>query len=168
MIPTLETSRLRLVPLSLECATTYEAFYTDPTASRTYGGPISAGAAWARLAADLGSWYLQGFGVWAVQLKASGQYVGTCGFWQGLGWPRELTWWLLPQHQGQGIAKEASRAAIEHAYQSLGWSEVETYMNDNNAPARALVVSLGGQAARRQLFPDKIERTVYVLPKTAA
>ena len=133
-----------------------------------YGGPISAGAAWARLAADLGAWYLQGFGVWAIQLRSGGQYVGTCGFWQGLGWPKELTWWVLPQYQGQGIAKEASRAVIQHAYEAEGWSVVETYMNDQNLPAKALVASLGGQLVRRQLFPDGQERNVYVLPRAAA
>jgi RimJ/RimL family protein N-acetyltransferase len=119
------------------------------------------------LSADLGSWYLQGFGVWAVQLKSDGQCIGTCGFWQGLGWPRELTWWVLPRFRGQGFAKEASRAAVAHAYEALAWPIVETYMNDENAPAKALVLSLGGQLARRQLFPDALERDVYVLPRAA-
>jgi [ribosomal protein S5]-alanine N-acetyltransferase len=133
-----------------------------------YGGPITAGAAWARLSADLGSWYLQGFGVWAVRLKSDGQYVGTCGYWQGKGWPRELTWWLLPSFRGHGLAKEASSAAIRHAYEGFGWHVVETYMNDENVPARALVLSLGGLKIRRQAFPDGLERDVFAIPRTAA
>jgi RimJ/RimL family protein N-acetyltransferase len=165
MIPILETPRLRLVPPSRACADAYERFYTDAEASRMYGGPLTAGAAWNRLAADLGAWHLQGFGVWAVQHRADGAVVGTCGFWQGQGWPRELTWWLLPGYRGQGLAKEASWAAVQHAYEVLGWPVVETYMNDDNEPARALVKSLGGQPARREIFPDGLERDVFVIPR---
>lgn len=84
LIPTIETARLTLAPLSRASANAYESFYTDAAASSPYGGPMGAGAAFARLAADLGTWYLQGFGVWAVQLKSDGQCMGTCGFWQGL------------------------------------------------------------------------------------
>ncbi len=119
MIPTLETPRLTLAPLNRECASAYESFYTDAAASRLYGGPISAGAAFGRLG-------------------------------------------------GQGIAREASLAAIRHAYESFQWPVVETYMNDDNAPAKALVLSLGGSLSRRQVFPDGLQRNVFVLPRAAA
>ncbi|WP_376708444.1 GNAT family N-acetyltransferase [Shewanella surugensis] len=62
-----------------------------------YGGPITEAETWARLKADLGSWHLSGFGVWIIQEKETANLIGTCGFWQGKGWPRELTWWLLPE-----------------------------------------------------------------------
>lgn len=167
-IPTLETARLRLVPPGLACDEPYRRFYTDADASRAYGGPLTAGAAWARLCADVGAWQLQGFGVWAVERKAQGDIVGTCGFWQGKGWPRELTWWLLPEARGQGLAQEASLAAVAHAYRVFGWPEVQTYMNDDNAAARALVAALGGQPVARQRFPDGLERQLYRIPAPAA
>jgi ribosomal-protein-alanine N-acetyltransferase len=168
MINTLDTTRLRLIAPSQASAKAYELFYTDAEASQMYGGPLSSAGAWTRLATDLGSWYLQGFGVWSVHHVASDECIGACGFWQGRGWPRELTWWLLPTYRGQGYAKEASRAAIEHAYKVFGWEVVETYMNDHNNSARALVQSLGGQKVRRQSFPDGEERDVFHIPRTAA
>jgi len=167
-IPTLSTARTVLLPPSAACEQLYQSFYTDPEASREYGGPLSVGAAWARLAADLGSWHLQGFGVWVIQRRSEGDLVGTCGFWQGKGWPRELTWWLLPQARGKGFAHEASRAAVAHAYQGFGWESVETYMNDTNAQARALAVRLGGVATGRRMFPDGLERNVYRIPPQAS
>ena len=163
-IPTLESSRLHLVPPSAECDGAYERFYTDEQASRAYGGPLSAGAAWARLSSDVGSWHLQGFGVWALRRKAEGDIVGTCGFWQGKGWPRELTWWLLPQVRGQGLAKEASLSAVAYAYAKFGWSEVRTYMPDSNGPARALALSLNARKVSRERFPDGAERDIFVVP----
>jgi RimJ/RimL family protein N-acetyltransferase len=163
-IPTLETERLLLRPLALDCEAAYQRFYTDADASRHYSGPLTPAAAFARLSADLGSWYLQGFGVWALQRKAEGDVVGVCGFWQGKGWPRELTWWLLPETRGQGLAQEASRAAIAHGYDVFGWDIVQTYMNDNNDAARALVLRLGGEPMGRESFPDGLKRTLYRLP----
>jgi [ribosomal protein S5]-alanine N-acetyltransferase len=168
LIPTLETDRLRLIAPAARCEAAYVAFYTDASASQHYGGPLSAGQAWARLAADLGSWHLQGFGVWAIEFKPEGSIIGTCGFWQGHGWPRELTWWLLPSARGRGLALEASRAAVKHAYQIFAWPEVQTYMNDENAGARALAMRLGGQVVRRQRFPDGLERDIFHIPPPTA
>ncbi len=167
-ISTLHTERLRLLPLDAACADLYESFYTDAEASRLYGGPLTRGAAWARLAADIGHWQLRGFGVWAVQRRQQGDLVGTCGFWQGLEWSRELTWWLLPAARGAGIAFEASRAVVAHAHTVWGWPSVETYMNDENQLARALALRLGGVCVRRQSFPDGLDRDVYRIPAPPA
>lgn len=165
MISTIETPRLRLIPPSKDCFDLYERFYTDVEASKMYGGPIEKEQVWARLKADLGSWHLLGFGVWVIQLKSDNQLVGTCGFWKGKDWPMELTWWVLTEFRGKGIATEASRAAIFHGYIHLGFNSVETYMNDENYGARALVEKLGGVKSNRTNFPDGLSRDIYTLPK---
>ena len=167
-IPTLLTERLVLRPLGADCESMYDAFYTDAQASAFYNGPLTSAAAFARLAADLGTWHLRGFGVWAVQRRDAGELVGVCGFWQGKGWPRELTWWLLPRARGAGLAQEASRAAIDHAYRVFGWPAVETYTKDENAAARALVRRLGGVAFDRRVFPDGVERDLFRFPPPTA
>lgn len=162
--PTLYTERLCLKLPGPDCEQAYEQFYTDPVASAFYSGPLTPAAAFSRLAADIGVWHLQGFGVWAIHDRPSGQVLGVSGFWQGKGWPRELTWWLLPAARGKGIALEVSRAAIDHAYNNFHWPLVQTYMNDNNAAAKALVARLGGVKSGRQMFPDGLERDVFNLP----
>jgi [ribosomal protein S5]-alanine N-acetyltransferase len=166
-IPTLTTERLLLLPPSAQAEDLYRRFYTDESASRAYGGPLSVSAAWSRLASDVASWHLQGFGVWLIQRKVEGDLVGICGFWQGKGWPRELTWWLLPEARGTGLAYEASQSAIAHAYRVFKWKAVETYMNDTNDQARALVTRLHGVRIARQVFPDNLERDLYRIPDAA-
>lgn len=167
-IPTLTTDRLHLLPPSAACAAMYQRFYTDAEASIAYGGPLAPAAAWTRLASDLGSWYLQGFGVWAVQQRNEGDFIGMCGFWQGMGWPRELTWWFVPESRRRGFAREASLAAVAYAYAAFRWESVETYMNDTNESARALVLNLGGTKTDRRLFPDNLERDVFHIPAPTA
>jgi [ribosomal protein S5]-alanine N-acetyltransferase len=166
-IPTLTTDRLILLPPSIEAEDLYRRFYTDPEASIAYGGPLTESAAFARLESDLGVWHLQGFGVWVVQHRIDEALIGVCGFWQGKGWPRELTWWLLPEARGEGFALEASRAAIAHAYREFRWPTVETYMNDANEAAKALVHRLGGVKIARRMFPDSLERDLYRIPESA-
>ncbi|WP_374601326.1 GNAT family N-acetyltransferase [Niveibacterium sp.] len=167
LIPTLASERLDLVPPDQDCDLAYQRFYADAEASAAYGGPLTAAAAWSRLVYDLGAWHMQGFGVWAIRRRADASILGVCGFWQGRGWPRELTWWLLPEARGQGYALEASRLAIEHAYDKFGWESVTTYTADDNAPAKALIARLGGVRVTRQMFPDGHERDVYQLPRSA-
>jgi len=166
MLPTLETELLRLVPPTLASLDVYELFYMDSEASKAYGGPIEKEQVLTRLKADLGSWYLFGFGVWIIQLKSDSSFVGTCGFWQGKNWPTELTWWVLPEARGKGVATEASKAAISHAYTEFKWDAVKTYMNDENVAARALVEKLGGQKIDRAKFHDGLSRNIYQLPKS--
>lgn len=165
MIPVLETERLRLIPPTIQNFEVYEIFYTDSDASKAYGGPLMSEQILARLKADLGSWYLLGFGVWILQQKSNNHFLGTCGFWQGKDWPVELTWWVLPEARGRGIATEASKAAIAHAYSEFKWNTVQTYMNDDNDAARNLVRKLGGNKIDRLKSSDGLSRDIYKLPK---
>lgn len=164
-LPELETERLRLVVPTEAHVDHYNRFFTDAEASSRYGGPLTEGQAWTRLAHDRGVWHLRGFGVWVIEHRARGAALGGCGFWQGPGWPRELTWWLLPDARGAGIASEASQAAIAHAYEEFAWPTVQTYMTDENEPARALARRLGGRDVGRHEFPDGETRTIYTLPR---
>ncbi len=164
MIPTLSTERLKLIAPDKSCFAAYEQFYTHAESSKAYGGPRSSSQTWERLMVDVGSWHLTGFGVWAIQEQQSGAIVGSCGYWQALGWPRELTWWLLKSARGKGYAQEASNAAIAHAYTQFGWDKVQTYMHDDNQAARSLVEKLGGVISSRMEFPDGLSRNLYNIP----
>lgn len=166
MIPEIETERLILRGPAKEDFAVYERFFADADGSAAYGGPLSADKAWRVLAADLGHWALRGYGRWAVTLKHSGEMIGGCGLWWPEGYPRsELTWWIIPTARKQGYAREASIAAIRFGYETLGWSLVETHMNDDNIAARRLAESLGGSVIARETFPDGLTRDVFGLPK---
>lgn len=162
LIPELHTQRLLLRAPNGKDFLGYQSFYSNAEASRFYGGPLSPDLAWRKLAYDLGHWALRGFGMWSVVEKATDNMIGSCGVVWAEGWPRhELTWWIAPACRRQGYAFEASRAAIAWAHDSLGWLEVETHMNDENAPARALAQKLGGVETARIRFPDGLSRSIY-------
>lgn len=168
-IPSLRTERLILrapEPLDFEA---YRDFYADAEASTFYGGPLTAAQAWRKLACDIGHWRLRGFGMWSVVAHAGGAMIGGCGIVWPEGWPRhELTWWMAPSARRMGYAEEASRAVIAWARDELGWRQVETHMVDANIAARRLVQKLGGVVIAREVFPDGIERDVFVLDAAKA
>lgn len=165
IIPELRTRRLLLRGPARQDFDVYCRFYADPDASFFYGGPLQADSVWRRLACDLGHWALRGFGMWSVVEQATARMVGGCGIVWPEGWPRhELTWWITPEARRRGYAFEASQAALDWAYGRLGWQQVETHMDDDNAAARALASKLGGVVTGRERFPDGFVRSIYALP----
>ena len=165
-IPTLHTARLTLRAPGPDDFALYRDFYADAEASDFYGGPLTPPLAWRKLAYDIGHWSLRGFGMWTLVERDTGTAVGGCGIVWPEGWPRhELTWWIAPAARRRGYALEASRAAIEWACGALGWSGVETHMDDENHAARALAERLGGTVIGRERFPDGLRRNIYFLPR---
>lgn len=163
-IPTICSDRLIRRAPDLTDFELYRDFYADPEASGFYGGPLPAAQAWRKLAYDVGHWTLRGFGMWSLVEKASGTTIGGCGIVWPEGWPRhELTWWIGPPARRKGYAEEASRAVMRWAHDTLGWSQLETHIDDQNRAARRLAVKLGGVVLVRQMFPDGVERNVYVM-----
>jgi RimJ/RimL family protein N-acetyltransferase len=162
----IETARLRLRRFSAEDYPEYEAFFADADASRFCGGPLTPDAAWMRFCAEIGHWSAAGYGVWAMEAKSDRAFVGGAGFWRMEGWGVvELTWFVLPGYRRRGYGREASRAVLSHAYDAWGWTRVETIARDENDAVRGLIADLGGTVARRERFPDGVERDVFSLPR---
>lgn len=162
----LQTERLTLVTPEAGHFPAYRQFYASANdLAGRYSAPRREDEAWTIMAGDIGHWSLRGFGMFVVTRKSDGDVIGGCGLYHPQGWPsHELTWWLLPTARGTGFATEASRAVIGFGYDRLGWPQVETYIRDNNGPARRLAERLGGLVDRREIFPDGVERDVFRLP----
>ncbi|HBL31859.1 MAG TPA: GNAT family N-acetyltransferase, partial [Acidobacteria bacterium] len=89
-IPTLETERLFLRPLRRADLDEYVALNQDPEVVRYLGAGLEVwdrGRAWRHLAFLQGHWQLAGTGMWALELKETGSFVGVVGFSEPEGWP---------------------------------------------------------------------------------
>ncbi|HVJ55388.1 MAG TPA: GNAT family N-acetyltransferase [Aliidongia sp.] len=120
-VPILETPRLRLRSHEKTDLPTYLAMRAHPNVFRfTSGRPFTQEEAWQRIIISVGQWLLSGFGVWAIEDKASGDFIGELGFndarRDGLasthGIP-EAGWLLAADRHGKGYATEAVRAIHE-------------------------------------------------------
>lgn len=161
----IETERLVLRPPALEDFDAWARFSADPDVTRFIGGVQPRAAAWRGFAGVAGSWALLGFGMFSVLDRASGRWLGRIGPWQPASWPgTEVGWALLREAQGKGLAFEATTAAMDFAFDQLGWSEVIHCIEDANAASEALARRLGSTPWRRTRLPppfDTIEVNVW-------
>ncbi|WP_295769759.1 GNAT family N-acetyltransferase [uncultured Mucilaginibacter sp.] len=87
---------------------------------------------------------INGFGLYMVELKESGQAVGMCGLLK-----REylthadLGYALLPQFEGNGYASEAALATVNYAFNVFGWPVVAAITQPDNQRSVNLLTKLG-------------------------
>ena len=148
--PRIETERLRLRMWRVDDFERYFQLFGDAEAARYIGGASARGVAWRRFLQMPGAWSLQGFGMFAVEEKASGQWVGQAGPWQPDGWPgTEVGYAFHPDAQGKGYATEACIAAIDWSFDALGWSEVIHNIDIDNRASQRVAEKLGSGILRR-------------------
>ncbi len=82
----------------------------------------------------------------------------------------ETGYWVAPKYAGQGMATEATIAAIRYAFGRLGAKAISIGYFDGNEPSRRIVEKLGfhklrvaHQAATRPVDGAKIDRHEYIL-----
>ena len=91
---------------------------------------------------------VQGYGLWAVEVLATGEFVGFVGLnqprWEASFTPcTEVGWRLARSAWGQGYAKEGARAALAVAFGPLGLDEVVSFTTVSNTRSRAVMERLG-------------------------
>lgn len=142
--PLLETERLTLRPIALEDFPRWAGMMADPEAARFLGGAQSAAVAWRGFMTMAGAWGLTGISMFSVIERATGLWLGRIGPWQPYGWPgTEVGWGLHPDAQGKGYGVEAATAAIDYAFDVLGWTEVIHCIDPDNTPSQRLAERLG-------------------------
>ncbi|MBI3439750.1 MAG: GNAT family N-acetyltransferase [Proteobacteria bacterium] len=154
--PTIETARLLLRPPSQDDFDGFIAMGSEADTMRFIGGVKPPDAVWRQMATLAGSWALLGFSMFSVIEKASGEWIGRLGPWQPGGergnWPgTEVGWGLRKSAMGKGYAQEGAIAAIDWAFDTLGWDNVIHSIDKENAPSIALALRLGSRLQREDV-----------------
>lgn len=90
----------------------------------------------------------RGYGLWALELRASAQLIGYAGLWPmredvpGAGGV-EVGWRLAAEHWGQGYATEAAEAAAHFAFETLALAELWSITAVENTLSQAVMRRLG-------------------------
>ncbi len=142
--PVLETERLTLRPIALEDFPRWAGMMGDPEAAKFLGGAQPAAVAWRGFMTMAGAWSMTGISMFSLVERDTGLWLGRIGPWTPHGWPgTEVGWGLHPDAQGQGYGVEAATAAIDYAFDVLGWTEVIHCIDPDNTPSQRLAERIG-------------------------
>jgi RimJ/RimL family protein N-acetyltransferase len=151
--PVIETERLILRPWRGTDIEPNTAMLADPLSGRFItadGKPIAdAFVGWRNAAIMSGHWVLHGVGMFVVEEKSTGTFVGRVGPWCPPGWPGfEVGWGIASEFRGKGYALEAARAALDWSFATFELDEIIHTIDRENAASQAVARRLGAEKGR--------------------
>jgi RimJ/RimL family protein N-acetyltransferase len=167
----LETPRLLLRRWRDEDLDGFAAIAAQPEVMRYIndGRTLDRRATAERLAGYRRHWDEHGFGLYAVEIKGSGELAGFTGlavpgFLPEIMPAVEIGWRLGRAHWGRGLATEAARAVVAHTRAELDLRRlVSIHVVGNEASARVMI-KLGMSLERETVQPDTGRRVrVYAM-----
>ena len=162
----LETARLRLRPLAVSDVDLWVALHADERVNR-FVGSYTRQAALDRLGWIERQWTTRGHGLFAVELKESGEFLGRGGlhYWEQFD-EVEAGWTLRAEAWGRGYATEAASAFLDWGFDTLDVPYITAMIRPGNVPSVQVAERLGFAVRREDaLFGDPV--TVYALDRPA-
>jgi len=157
----IETPRLILRPPVAADFDAWAELAADEDVMRTLGGVQLRPVAWRSFLFVVGGWQVLGFSPFSVIEKSSGRWIGRVGPLYPEGWPaREVGWTLARSAWGSGYATEAATAAIDFAFDRLGWDEVAHCIEDSNLASQRVATRLGARRLREARLPPPFETPI--------
>jgi RimJ/RimL family protein N-acetyltransferase len=143
-VPTLVTPRLLLRAWTSADIPAYTRMAAHPDMSKYTGSPAGEGAVWRMFAFQIGHWALRGYGMWIVEERATGEFLGRAGLYEEYGWPGlEVAWTTRRDRWGEGFATEGGTAALNFAFTELGRERVISIIHPDNTASNRVAEKLG-------------------------
>lgn len=119
----------------------------DPEVRQHLGDLLSREQSDASVARFLAEFDQRGYGWWAVEVRATGEFIGFAGLDEvddGLPFTGvEIGWRLARSAWGHGYATEAARAVVALAFDTLGLDEVLAVTTATNLRSQAVMHRIG-------------------------
>jgi RimJ/RimL family protein N-acetyltransferase len=151
--PVIETARLKLRQWREADIAPNTAMLADPAAARFItadGKPVTDEfVGWRNAAIMAGHWALHGVGMFVVEEKQTGRFVGRVGLWLPPGWPGfEIGWGIATQFRRKGYAVEAARASIDWSFATFEIDQIIHCIDRENTASQAVARRLGAERQR--------------------
>lgn len=155
--PTLETPRLVLRGWRPEDFEPYAAMLADGETARfitAQGRALSRAEAWNETAWAMGHWQMLGYGMFVVEERSSGAFLGRVGPLRPPAWPAfEIAWALAPAARGRGYASEAARAAIDWSFATFPLDRIVSTIDPRNTASRKVAERVGERLTGETFTP---------------
>ncbi len=163
--PVIETARLRLRMFRQEDLDNLAALFADPDVMRYVadGEPADREQAHKALDSIIEHWRRHGFGRWAVEDKATRNFVGFGGLRSLFGMP-EVVYHFAMAHWGKGFATELGRASLKYGFETHRFDRIVAIAKPENAASIHVMEKLGMHFEKRTSYYD-IEVVRYAIAR---
>jgi len=148
MIKELETKRLRLRGWKDSDTEPFITLNADPEVMRFFEAPLTPQQTCASIERIKKHFTVEGFGLFAVEAKADGKFIG----FVGLARPTfeasftpcvEIGWRLAKEYWGQGYAPEAAQRALLFGFEECNLAEIVSMTAAVNKPSIRVMEKIG-------------------------
>ncbi len=167
-LPSIETARLRLRTFRLSDAHDFYRIWTDPEVIKFFPPwPLTREKVANIIARSLERWRERDFGLWALELKESGELIGNCGL-QHLDKTAEVevAYTLDKPYWGCGYATEAAKAALRYGFTEAGIERIVAITDPLNVSSRHVMEKLGMKYEKVTHFYE-VENVYYSIERGA-
>ena len=164
-----ETKRLFLREWTMQDLDAWAAILSDAEVMRYYPKPFDRQNVQDWIAWNLENYRTDGFGLWAVHLRATGELLGDCGItMQQIHGQRlpEIGFHMKKSVWGQGYATEAAKACLAWGMQQTDFPAFYCYQKSTNLPSRRVAEKLG--MTLQEIYADPVNTFTSVYAITRA
>jgi RimJ/RimL family protein N-acetyltransferase len=140
------SERLSFAEMSADDLDDMASLLGDADVMRYYPRPKTRAEALSWIEWNQSLYRQEGFGLWTIRLRATGEFVGDCGLTrqqvEGAA-EVEVGYHVRADLQGRGYATEAAAACRRHAWQVLGLSRLIAIIDPDNRPSQRVAEKIG-------------------------
>lgn len=144
----------------------FAALNRDPEVVRHLQGPLDRARSDAFVDRIAACWRERGYGLWALEVRDTGAFVGYTGLWPADFLPSgpavEVGWRLARAAWGRGYAPEAAREALRHGFEEVGLAEVVSFTAAGNTASLRVMAKIGlRRDADRDFDHPRVDAEAY-------
>ncbi|MCI8495812.1 MAG: GNAT family N-acetyltransferase [Lachnospiraceae bacterium] len=152
----IETERLILREYTRDDFDALFEIVSDPETMQHYPAPFDEQRTKEWIVWNLENYERYGFGLWAVVLKGSGEFMGDCGITiQNIDNEMlpEIGYHIHKKYWRRGFAKEAARAVRDWVFQNTQYDTIYSYMKYTNVGSYSTAIANGMKKVKE--YPDE-------------
>ena len=164
----IETERLQLREMNMDDFDALYRILSDADTMQHYPAPFDAEKVKSWIERNQNRYKNDGFGLWAVILKSTGEFIGDCGITMqpihGEMLP-EIGYHIRKDLWRNGYGSEAASACMKYAFEALQMPAVYSYMKYANTASYRVAMKNGMRFIEEYDDPVNIRTRVYAITR---
>jgi RimJ/RimL family protein N-acetyltransferase len=167
----IETDQLGLRELTMNDLQDWYQILSDEETMQYYPSAYDLDKTRGWIDRNLGNYSKYGFGLWAIILKETNQFIGDCGITMqniyGDGNSLPETGYHINKHfWRKGYASQAAKECLKYSFENLDFDEVFSFQKWTNVPSRKVAEKIGMSLRKEYADEKNIKTSVYSITRT--